>query len=341
VRSIQVFVTDQASGGNPDWKSLAILKSFQSVDVLFWPDVSTDSSNAVTLARLLNGLRPRLTFVVNSRVGLNMVAKFGRGLSQNSRLFCAYFSLGVQAVGPTFGNRFPRYTLPFAAALTDNELTAATLRSRYCKLHAHDVVVLPPQVTPASDDEFNGRLTSRRCRSAGVARQLRWVWVGRIESWKGTRILSKLARLRPLDRFELFGPIFQSLADFELAQQNVFHFGELESVLEADMSNYDGFLFTSLFEGMPNVVLEMSQHAIPLVLTKVGGLPETFNEEAVFFVGIGNEEDTATAFSAALDQVSSLLPEAATTMAIAARNQALRRHSPAAFQHNVTTLFGR
>jgi glycosyltransferase involved in cell wall biosynthesis len=139
----------------------------------------------------------------------------------------------------------------------------------------------------------------------------------------------------------LFGPIFQSLADFELAQQNVFHFGELESVLEADMSNYDGFLFTSLFEGMPNVVLEMSQHAIPLVLTKVGGLPETFNEEAVFFVGIGNEEDTATAFSAALDQVSSLLPEAATTMAIAARNQALRRHSPAAFQHNVTTLFGR
>jgi glycosyltransferase involved in cell wall biosynthesis len=92
---------------------------------------------------------------------------------------------------------------------------------------------------------------------------------------------------------------------------------------------------------MPNVVLEMSQHAIPLVLAKVGGLPETFDEKAVFFVEPTNEDDAVTAFSRALDQVRDLTADQAIAMVVAARNKVLKRHSPAAFASNVANLFGR
>ena len=221
--SIQVLVTHQESAENPDWNKLAILEPLRSVNVLFWRDICVNHSKSFVLACLLNGLRPRAVIVVNSRVGLDAVAKFGLALSQYSRLYCAYFGLGVQAVGPTFGNRFPRHTLRFATALTDNELTAATLRERYGNLLGQDVVVLPPQVAPVTEEEFNKRLILRRRRIASVARPLRWVWVGRIGRLKGTQILSKLAKRRPIDRFEMFGPLRRSLNDLGLVRPNIFH----------------------------------------------------------------------------------------------------------------------
>jgi glycosyltransferase involved in cell wall biosynthesis len=131
----------------------------------------------------------------------------------------------------------------------------------------------------------------------------------------------------------MFGPLASSLDALGLAQPNIFYCGVLEDISVADFSGHDGFLFTSLFEGMPNVVLEMSQHAIPLVLAKVGGLPGTFDEKAVFFVEPTNEDDAVTAFSRALDK--------AIAMVVAARNEVLKRHSPAAFASNVANLFGR
>ena len=85
----------------------------------------------------------------------------------------------------------------------------------------------------------------------------------------------------------------------------------------------------------------MSQHAIPLVLTKVGGLPEIFSENAAFFVDPADEDCAVTAFSLALDRVRELTPDQAVAMALAARDQALKRHSPSAFEHNVAALFGR
>jgi glycosyltransferase involved in cell wall biosynthesis len=337
-RSIQVLVTNREASENSGWEKFVILEPLRSARVLFWRDVCRNT-NETLLARLVNGLRPRIAIVVNSRIGLDMIARFGRGLSQYTRLYCAYFSLGVQTLG--FGARFPRRTLRFATALTDNEFMASTLRERYGNLLGHDTVVLPPQVVPVSQETFNARLLARRRRVVSAARPLRWAWVGRIHVWKGTQILSRLATLRPADRFELFGPLIGSLDDLGLVQPNITHCGVIEDISAADFAGYDGFLFTSLFEGMPNVVLEMSQHAIPLVLAQVGGLKETFDGQAAFFVDIINEDEAVAAFSHALDQVRDMTADQAMTMAIAVRNQTLRRHAPEVFAHNVATLFGR
>ena len=338
-QSVLVIVTDQVSLHAPNWEKLAILKPFRSVQVVFWRDFCR-SPNDYALARLVNGLRPNIAIVINSRIGLDMVARFGRGLSQYTRLYCAYFSLGVQALSAPYGTRFPRQTLRFAKALTDNEPTAATLRERYGNLLGENVVVLPPQIVPAAKETFNNRLIARHQHVASAARALRWAWVSRIEPYKGTQILSKLARRRPFDWFDLFGPPVGSLEAMGLAQRNVIHHGVLEDVSSADFSGYDGFLFTSLFEGMPNVVLEMAQHAIPLVLAKVGGLPDTFSEKAAFFVDTSDEDAAVDAFCHALDRVRDLTAEQTTSMVIAARDQTLERHSLEAFARNVITVFG-
>jgi glycosyltransferase involved in cell wall biosynthesis len=162
-----------------------------------------------------------------------------------------------------------------------------------------------------------------------------------MEPFKDTAILAMLAQLRPADIFELFDAEECILIDPGPMPPNVIHRGILHNVSEVDFSSYDGFLFASLFEGLPNVVLEMSQHAIPMILAKVGGLPHTFDERAVFFVPTdGDVSESAKAFDRDCGRVHNLTPDKAVSMAVTARDQALARHSPEVFMQQVAALFG-
>jgi glycosyltransferase involved in cell wall biosynthesis len=341
MRTVAVLVTDQRFKDAPDLSSLSILKGFQEAQLIFWIDVCGAAYGSDTvLARALNAIRPRHTIVINSRVGLETIARYGRGLSQFSKLYCAYFGLGVQALGAPYGAYYPRRTLPFAAALTDNEATAAILRDLYGDLPGPGIIVLPPASPPIDDSTFQKRLMSQRKRVLSRKLPYRWLWISRIEPFKGTRILAKVARARPFDRFELFGPAEGSLESLGLDQPNIIHHGVLKDVSLADLSSYDGFLFTSLFEGMPNVVLEIAQHAVPMVLAKVGGIPYSFDERAVFLVETVDEDAAVKAICAALDRLLTLSADECEALAVEARHQALDRHSPDAFKRNVSKLIG-
>src|SRR6185312_9649940 len=139
--------------------------------------------------------------------------------------------------------------------------------------------------------------------------------------------------------FEIYGPCETGLEDLGLAIPNIIHRGPVHEAT-TDFTDYDGFIFTSLFEGMPNVVLEMSQYAIPMVLADVGDLRMTFDDSAVLFVRHGSSaDDTAANFGCALDRIAVMTAEEITKMVEAARNQALIRHAPIVHARGVAELF--
>jgi len=340
---ILVIVTEDTAKSAISWESQAMLAPLRSVRVVFWRDIcGRCQTSPQFLVRLLNALRPYRIVVINSRIGLEIIARFGRGLSQIARLCCVYFSLGPQGLGAPYSARFPHRTLSFALALTDNSATAATLRRQWGELPGPGIAVLPPQLQPAEAPVFLTRLEARRVRTESATRPLRWVWVSRVEPLASTAILSVLARMRPTDQFDLFGVVDGPLSEMGLALPNIEHRGILEDVSSADFTEYDGFLFASLLEGMPNIVLEMSQHAIPMVLADVEGLRDSFDDISVHFVNLGHGLDmdaTATAFAGALDRVAQLDPAETLAMAEAARAQALARHAPGVYLKNVADIF--
>ncbi len=341
---VVVLVTDQTEDEAKGWRDLAILAPIGQAQIMFWREFCNNHGyqRPETLARFLNVLRPQHLFICNSFIGLEAVARFGRCLSQFACIACFYFSISPKAIGAPYGAYFPRRTLPFATAITDNEPMARTLRSLHGEIPGPGIITLPPRLPALEDAVFTARLAARRARSKAAAKPLRWAWVSRIEPFKGTALLAALARARPTDHFDVFGPLSADMQSVGLDLPNITMRGQLANVVKADFADHDGFLFTSLFEGMPNVVLEMSQQAIPMVLADVGGLRDTFDENAVILVSHGTStQESVAGFSAALDRVSGMSAEEVDAMAAAARLQALSRHSADIYKKNVAALIGR
>jgi hypothetical protein len=327
LRSIQIIVADLESPAG-DVQS-AIATSFGTKGVLFWQDLWIRSPYLlrwIQLAQLIRLLQPRITIVAGSRQGYETVARFGRPLSECTQIYCMHADADDDGDLAAY---VAQGTLGFATCLTDDYAFAAE----------RNAVALPHRLVAVRDEVFAQRLLARRQRAASRTRPLNWAWAGRLAQSKATRILSELSKCRPGDRFDLFGPVDGSLDALGLAQPNVRYGGIPGDFALADFSAHDGFLFTGTSQGSPVVALQASQHAIPLVLSKEAGLPETFDGRAVFFVEPGEDDDVARRFCLALDQVGELSGNEIEPIMAAARDQAIKRHSRAAFVAAVAALF--
>ena len=350
-RSIAIIVTDQKEQEAGEWQSLAILRPLAGLSILFWPDAcggyrSYDAAgvfdSSAVLARLLNSLRPKHIFVSNTRMGFEAIARFGRGLSHFASLYCGYYVLGYRALGAPFALRFPPLTAPHATTVTDNEPVADILQQRYGQLHKKGIRVLNLRLKVIEDQEFSRRLIARKLRFSKRNHIARWVWISRLNMHqKGTAILAELAKIRPIDRFDVYGPQEWPLEQLGLAAPNIKYCGTLADVIAADLSNYDGFIFTSMFEGMPNVVVEVTNHAIPMILSNVGGLRNTFDETAVHFVDPHDDPlEMAKMFCPKMDCVRAMTPDTLEIRMRRMREQVLKVHHPDIYKRAVIELFG-
>lgn len=107
-----------------------------------WNDQIPDA-----LARFLNLMRPKVILVVNSMIGLDVVALYGRGLSQFAKISCAFFSLGLHGRFPTYGAIYARRVLPFATLLTDNKPPAPLRRATIFQPNSGPQTTRQPAVT--------------------------------------------------------------------------------------------------------------------------------------------------------------------------------------------------
>lgn len=334
---VAVIVTMPRASSLPDWFNYDILKPFKRTNVVFWTEVCGPAGgNPMFLARTLHALAPRNIVVVNSEIGLDMVERYGAGLSGDAKLFTTYFSLGLPLIVTT-GDMYARRTLPYAAALTDN-VRATMQMARWYGAPPERLVALPANVRVKSGPEFDARV-ERSIRSPGSRR--RWLWVSRIERMKATHVLGELAALRPDDEFVVYGPLQDSLDALGILKDNISLGGVLRDVENSDFSTFDGYIFTSLFEGFPNVVLEVSQHGLPMVLSDVGGLRETFSADDVWYVDMAAERGiVAKRFSEALDEINEATVVDLQRRARSSYRKVAARHGYEAFGCNVSQAFG-
>lgn len=105
-------------------------------------------------------------------------------------------------------------------------------------------------------------------------------FAGRLEAIKGVSDFIEIARKFPDEQFEIVGdgPLLESSK--AAASRNVKFLGRLEqSQMAAFYARCRAVLFpTRVFEGLPLVVLEAMSHGVPVVASRIGGIPEVIED---------------------------------------------------------------
>ena len=168
-----------------------------------------------------------------------------------------------------------------------------------------------------------------RSFSSHISRNV--LWASRIDHQKNPGILLDIARLMPELTFHMYGRRVLNDTEFDLGRLpvNVRFHGEYSSIRQLFSRNYLCFLYTSRFDGMPNVLMEMAAAGLPIVTPPVGGVTDFFGSDWPGFVPEGEN----------VRQYIDVIREAAIeenhrTM-ILKQNEALKARSFASFQRTL------
>ena len=118
----------------------------------------------------------------------------------------------------------------------------------------------------------------------------RLVWASRLDSQKRPDLLRKIAVELLAENIEtkiiVYGSSVLDQFDPEYFANcpNIVYKGDFSGLESIAFTDRDAFLYTSLFDGLPNVLLEAAQMNVPIITVDVGGISELIHEKSGFLV---------------------------------------------------------
>jgi glycosyltransferase involved in cell wall biosynthesis len=162
----------------------------------------------------------------------------------------------------------------FGRIVCDNEMIRradtrrlATLRPRYATLYNHV-----------------GRTDMRPPRGAGSAARTQVLWASRLDGQKRPELLLAIARAAaarvPGLMIEVWGSAVLDAFDPALFRglPNLRYRGPFNGFAALPVERYGVFLYTSAFDGLPNILLEAMAEGLPCIAPALGGIPEAVDD---------------------------------------------------------------
>lgn len=234
-------------------------------------------------SRLITQLRSNRLHVIQSDYGYKWMANHAKLIASNyhvnASVFCNgvtnYPDGGVEVSGYIDPRLFEIYDI-VEKVFTDNysvvkyimELDGYTNDKKF-KVH-YQPVLLP----------------KRQARRKEKGLKTRILWASRISRQKQPEILGQIAELLEKERSGEFAiDVYGELDKTEYGSdpigksQIINKKGGFSSFSEIPTSEYDIFLYTSIYDGLPNIVLEAASVALPIVSSNVGGIGELIDNK--------------------------------------------------------------
>lgn len=173
----------------------------------------------------------------------------------------------------------------------------------------------------------------------------RLLWASRVSLEKRPSLLAAIAR--ELDRrsvdvvIEAYGHVCANLTEevFEPTPLLVYH-GAYDGFASLPADRFEAFLYTSAFDGMPNVVLEALASRLPVIGPEIGGIPEAvINGETGWLIRTtGDDEEDARHY---VDMIVEALSdrEEMRRRGENGRQLVLNRHCRSAFLASLADIF--
>lgn len=287
----------------------------------------------LVLARLLIDSPAQVIHIVNAFLGWEVLKQNGKALiSVGKRIYASVFSDGRDADGVRWS--FPRFFFPdcwryLSGVMCDTRWYPQELVRQFgVKTSRLHTVYFPARLADMPAYRGNG--------------QGHVLWASRITESKRPDLLVQIARAMPEVSFDVFGYAADDLDRAHEAalrkEPNIHLRGEFESIeaIASSGTDYCAFLYTSAWDGLPNVLLEATAAGLPVVASAICGVPEFIDDETGYPV---QDWERAEAYVARLREVIAE-PDAARARWQAACARLRKRHGTAHFMDSLRAIPG-
>jgi len=224
------------------------------------------------LTRLILQLRPDVIHLINSYAGWEMVEKYGRAVAQTSKIYASLYCDEYTPDGLVAGyarNYLRTCSVYLGKIISDNRIFP-DIWSREIGVYREKFAVVHFPANQTGVSVF--------APEAGVRRVL---WAGRFTKQKNPVLLAEIARRTPDIWYDVYGTDSADGIEFT---ENVVLKGGFDNFAELPHHQYGCYLNTSLWDGLPNVLLEATVAGLPVVSTDVGGIRDFLDEENSFLI---------------------------------------------------------
>ncbi len=165
----------------------------------------------------------------------------------------------------------------------------------------------------------------------------RILWAGRIDDQKRPELLAEVAAAAPDLAFDLWGaPVLSDSAVMRTltSQPNIRYRGPFTAFAQVDLSDVACLMYTSHFDGTPNLLLEAMGRGLPCLASAVGGVPDLMaGGRGALMDPQASAADWANALRALLTD-----PGRRAALSRAAKAHIGEAHGPAAFERSAARL---
>ncbi|CUH82631.1 glycosyltransferase [Tropicibacter naphthalenivorans] len=225
------------------------------------------------LAEFLRSLAPEAVFNINSRLMWDMLTPYGTALSASMRLYACLLCNEQTDMGHATGyplRRFYRHFDQLSGVMTDSDFLTAELCARHMlpETDAAHVVTVPNPVDPGIP------VAPRPTSNA----RPQIFWAGRLDAQKRVDLALGIARALPEADFRIWGETVMGGAPLPPLPDNVTLEGRYDRFADLPLQECDTWLYTSGWDGVPMMLLEVAMTGVPLVGSDVGGTGEVLRD---------------------------------------------------------------
>jgi glycosyltransferase involved in cell wall biosynthesis len=289
---------------------LVVVLDYERLDAIEWLPFGIDHilvdeevvgmtfQEKVTFIELLTRtLRPSCVINVNSHACWESFKTRGAVMSRHSKLYGAAFCRDYDSHGRPMGyiDTHLRDSVEFLdGVLTDNDAIVDDITKSLCLptnlVNKFSVLRQPITILSGENQSISPRNSS----------DFHILWASRFCAQKNIKLLKKIVMALPVGmQIHLWGRGSKAdeadLVNFCVRHENCVYKGSYPKFSTIPLHEYDAFLYTSLWDGVPNVLLEAASYGLPIVAPDIGGIPELVSNETGWLIKQTNSADSYVA----------------------------------------------